>query len=182
MRIMIDYQLISLIATGIAIGGVVVGYLDLKRRQGQVDGEAGKVLRQAQDKAGNVLRQAQDRALEILERARLDTEARSEKLEVRLDRAEEKEITDFKKALVGITADLQGEVATVVGQKIDEEFSRARLEIQGYKDQRLKEIDAKAVDIIKDVTRRTLGKALDMAKHTALIAAALEEAKLAHVL
>lgn len=179
---MIDYQLISLIATGIAIAGVVVGYLDLNRRQRQAGKEAVGVERQAQERAEKVLRQAQDRALEILEKARLDTENRNEKLEIRLDKAEEKEITDFKKALVGITAGLQGGAATAVGQKIDEEFARARLEIQGYKNQRLKEIDAKVVDIIKDVTRRTLGKALDTTKHTALIAAALEEAKTAHVL
>ena len=177
-----DYQLISLIATGIAIAGVAVGYLDLKRRQRRADGEAEKVLRQAQEKAENVLRQAKDRALDILEKYRLDTENRNEKLEIRLDKVEEKEMQDFKKAVVNVASELQGEAATVVGQKIDEEFAKARLEIQGYKAQKLKEIDAKATEIIKDVTRKALGKALDTAKHTALIAAALEEAKLAHVL
>ena len=170
-----DYQLISLAATGIAIAGVVVGYLDLKRRQHGVDAEADVKLKQAQEKAEKVLRQAQDKALEILERARMDTEARSQELGVRLDRAEEKEIADFKKAV--------GEATPVImGRKIDEEFDRAKEEIEGYKTQRLKDIDAKAMKIIKDVTRSALGKALDTEKHKTLIMAALEEAKSAHVL
>lgn len=170
-----DYQLISLIATGIAIAGVTAGYLDLGRRKRREQQEAGKIVDEAHNKAEHVLRQAQDKALEILEKARLDTEARSEKLEVRLDRAEEKEIADFKKTM--------GETTPVImGRKIDEEFARAKLEIDGYKTQKLKEIDVKASEIIKDVTRKALGKALDMAKHTALITAALEEAKTAHVL
>ncbi len=179
---MIDYQLISLIAIGVAAVGIIMGYLDLGRRKRKEQQEAKRIENEAQEKAERVLRQAQDRALEILEKARIDTEARSQELGVRLDRVEEKEMQDFRKALVGVTADLQGEAATAVGQKIDEEFAQAKLEIQRYKDQRLKEIDAKAVDIIKDVTRRTLGKALDTTKHTALITGALEEARLTHVL
>lgn len=179
---MVDYQLISLVAIGIAGVGVIVGYLDLGRRKKKEQQEVKKIVNEAEGRAEKVLRQAQDRALEILEKARLDTEARNEKLEVRLDRAEEKEITGFKQALVGISADLRGEAATVVGQKVDEEFARAKLEIEGYKIQKLKEIDGKASEIIKDVTRKALGKALDMTKHTALVMAALEEAKTAHVL
>jgi|GEM_PF-4305783 len=159
-----DYQLISLIATGTAIVGVVAGYLDLGRRKSQEQQEAEKVLRQAQDKAEHVLRQAQDKALEILEKARLDTEARSEKLEVRLDRAEEKEITDFRKAL--------GQTTTALVQA----------QIEGYKVKKMQEVDARAQEMVQQVTRAVLGKALDTAKHIALIKGALEEAKSAHVL
>lgn len=162
--------------------GIIMGYLDLGMRRREKQREAKKIETEAQERAEKVLRQAQEKALEILEKVRLDMENRNEKLEIRLDKAEEKEITDFKKALVGITTDLQGEAATVVGQKIDEEFDRAKLEIEGYKAQKLKEIDAKTTEIIKDVTRQVLGKALDTTKHSALVAAALEEAKIAHVL
>lgn len=162
--------------------GIIVGYLDLGVRKREEQQEAKKIEAVAQETAGRVLRQAQERALEILEKTRLDVESRNEKLEIRLNKVEEKEMQDFGKALAGITADLQGEAATVVGQKIDEEFARAKLEIDGYKTQKLKEIDAKTTEIIKDVTRQVLGKALDTTKHSALVAAALEEAKIAHVL
>lgn len=181
-KFMIDYQLISLVAIGVAAVGIITGYLDLGLRRREEQREAKKIETEAQERAEKVLRQAQDKALEILEKTRIDVEARSQKLDDRLDRAEEKEIQDFGKALVGITTDLQGEAATVVGQKVDEEFARVKLEIEGYKAQKLKEIDAKASEIIKDVTRQVLGKALDTAKHSALVAAALEEAKIAHVL
>ncbi len=155
--------------------GIIMGYLDLGRRKRKEQQEVKRIESEAQGKAEKILRQAQDKALEILEKTRLDTEARSEKLEAKLDRAEEKQVAEFKKAV--------GDAApAILGQKIDEEFAQAKLEIQRYKDQRLKEIDAKAVDIIKDVTRRTLGKALDTTKHTALITGALEEARLTHVL
>ncbi len=170
-----DYQLISLIVIGVAAVGIIVGYLDLGVRKREELREAKKIEVEAQERAGRVFRQAQDRALEILERARVDIEARDQKLEVRLDRVEEKEIADFKKAV--------GEATPVImGRKIDEEFARAKLEIDGYKTQKLKEIDEKTMEIIKDVTRQVLGKALDTTKHSALVAAALEEAKTAHVL
>ena len=170
-----DYQLILLVAIGVAVAGIIVGYLDLGRRQGEEQGEAKKIEREAKERAERLLRQAQDRALEILEKARLDVENRNEKLEIRLDKAEEKEIADFKKAAGQATP-------VIMGRKIDEEFARAKLEIDGYKTQKLKEIDDKASEIIKDVTRQVLGKALDTTKHSALVAAALEEAKIAHVL
>ncbi|KKU28145.1 MAG: hypothetical protein UX80_C0035G0008 [Candidatus Amesbacteria bacterium GW2011_GWA2_47_11b] len=170
-----DYQLISLIAMGIAIAGVVVGYLDLKRRQHGVDAEADVKLKQAQEKAEKVLRQAQDKALEILERARMDTENRNEKLEIRLDRAEEKQVAEFKKAV--------GDAApAILGRKIDEEFVRAKAEIGEYRKQKETEIALRAEELVRQVAKQALGKGLDMEKHKALIVAALEEAKSAHVL
>lgn len=170
-----DYQLISLIATGIAIAGVVVGYLDLGRRKKKEQQEVGRIVDEVGEKARKILQQAQYKALEILEKARLDTEARSEKLDIRLDRAEEKEIMDFKKALGQTTAG-------VMKQKVDEEIAAAQAQIEGYKVKKMQEVDAKVQDMVSQVTKEVLGKALDTSKHTALIAAALEEAKLAHVL
>ncbi|KKU02757.1 MAG: Ribonuclease Y [Candidatus Amesbacteria bacterium GW2011_GWB1_47_26] len=170
-----DYQLISLVATGIAIVGVGLGYLDLGSRKKKEQQEAGKMVDEAQDKAAKILRQAQDKAVQILEKARLDTENRNEKLEIRLDRVEEKEMREFKKTLGQTTAG-------VMRQKVDEEIMAAQAQIEGYKVKKMQEVDAQAQEMVRQVTRAVLGKALDTSKHTALITAALEEAKTAHVL
>ena len=170
-----DYQLISLVATGIAIVGVGLGYLDLGSRKKKEQQEAGKMVDEAQDKAAKILRQAQDKAVQILEKARLDTENRNEKLEIRLDRAEEKQVAEFKKAV--------GDAApAILGRKIDEEFVRAKAEIGEYRKQKETEIALRAEELVRQVAKQALGKGLDMEKHKALIVAALEEAKSAHVL
>lgn len=142
---------------------------------------AKKTITEAQDKAAKILEMAQERALEILNKSRIDLENRNDKLETRLDKIEEKEVTDFRKSLEQVTTDLRGEASVVVGQRVDEEFAKAREEIKGYKEMREKEIDGKVDQILKQVVYEVVGKTLNNDDHRELILKSLEEAKKQHV-
>ncbi|MEK7064366.1 MAG: hypothetical protein AAB973_02030, partial [Patescibacteria group bacterium] len=114
--------------------------------------------------------------------ARLDTEARSKKLEARLDRMEDKEMTAFKKSVVGMAQNIEGEALAVVGQKVDEEVEKAKAAVAKYRQAKIAEIDTRAEEVIRMVTAKVLGKALDLAQHEQLVKQAIEEAKAENVL
>ena len=66
--------------------------------------------------------------------------------------------------------------------KVDEEYTKIQSELEKYKKDRLKEIDENKNQIIKDMSTKVLGEAIDTDKHQELIMKALEEAKKENVL
>lgn len=62
---------------------------------------------------------------------------------------------------------------TLINQKI----AQTEKNIEDYKKEKLKEIDQKIYQIIEDVAKKTIGKAIDLSTHEELVIQALEKAK-----
>lgn len=84
-----------------------------------------------------------------------------------------KELKDYDSILAKETFEGQ----KIVEQKIEEEFSQTQKQVNEYKTQMLKKIENDIYEILKNVTKEALGKALPLADHEQLILEALEKAK-----
>ena len=177
-----DYELINLTITGVLMVAGLSLYVAMREKKRRVERIETELASAARKRAVKIVDEAQERALQILGEARLDTEARSKKLEARLDRMEDKEMTAFKKSVVGMAQNIEGEALAVVGQKVDEEVEKAKAAVAKYRQAKIAEIDTRAEEVIRMVTAKVLGKALDLAQHEQLVKQAIEEAKAENVL
>ncbi|MEK7154766.1 MAG: hypothetical protein AAB697_01410 [Patescibacteria group bacterium] len=177
-----DYQLISVLTLGVAMVGTASLYLKTRFDKSKIVAREEEIVEGAKRKAERIINEAQERALKVLGEARLGAENRNKKLETRLDRIEDKEVREFKKALGDVATSVEGEATVVVGQKIDEEVAKARVEIEKYKQLKLKQVDDNIGEIVKETVKKVLGKGITALEHKDLVLQALQEAKENHVL
>jgi len=162
--------------------GTISLYLKTKFDKRKIVAREEEIVQGAKRKAERIVEEAQERALKVLGEARLGAENRNKKLETRLDRIEEKEVREFRKTLEDVATSVEGEATVVVGQKIDEEVAKARVEIEKYKTQKIKQVDDSIGEIVKETVRKVLGKGITALEHKDLVVQALQEAKENHVL
>jgi len=85
-----------------------------------------------------------------------------------------------KKRTDALSAGIQGELSTM-RQEIEEKLLAGVQEAQAgakvYQEQKLKELDAKIYQILGEVAKKTLGRAIDLSTHEELVMEALEKAK-----
>ncbi len=62
-------------------------------------------------------------------------------------------------------------------KSINQEISKTQKNIEDYKKEKLKEIDEKIYQIIGEVAKKTIGKAIDISDHEQLVMESLEKAK-----
>ena len=60
---------------------------------------------------------------------------------------------------------------------INQKIAQTEKNIEDYKKEKLKEIDQKIYQIIEDVAKKTIGKAIDLSTHEELVIQSLEKAK-----
>ena len=78
---MVDYQLISVLALGVAMVGTISLYLKTKFDKKKIVAREEEIVAGAKRKAEKIMAEAQDRALRVLEEARLGAENRNKKLD-----------------------------------------------------------------------------------------------------
>ena len=82
-------------------------------------------------------------------------------------------IDNFRSALSQEVQKAQAETS----KTIKEAYQVAQDEIDKYKEERMSQIDASILEIIKDVTAKVLGKSISYDEHEKLVQKALEESK-----
>lgn len=82
-------------------------------------------------------------------------------------------IDNFRKSLSVEITKAQEETRNT----IKEAYSKASMEIEKYKEDRMKQIDASILSVIKEVTEKVLGKSISYDEHEKLVQKALEESK-----
>lgn len=85
----------------------------------------------------------------------------------------EGELKDFKDILTKETYASQ----KIVEQKIEEQYAQTEKEIQAYKTQRIKKVEDEIYNVIQNVARIVLGKAISLQDHEQLVIDALNKAK-----
>lgn len=83
------------------------------------------------------------------------------------------ELKDFKEILKKETYDSQ----KIVEQKIEQDYESARKEVEIYKQEQMKNIDNQIYEILQNVSKIVLGKAIPLETHEQLIIDALNKAK-----
>jgi hypothetical protein len=68
-------------------------------------------------------------------------------------------------------------ISKKVQQKVDTEHSLVAKELEVYKAEKMKHMDQEAAAVIKNMSEKVLGEAIDTKQHEALIMQALEQAK-----
>ena len=61
-------------------------------------------------------------------------------------------------------------------------MAKARVEIEKYKTQKIKQVDDSIGEIVKETVKKVLGKGITALEHKDLVVQALQEAKENHVL
>lgn len=82
-----------------------------------------------------------------------------------------KEMQDFTKTLKGETIDTH----TIMQERIEQEYAKAEEEIEKYKEEQMKKIDASLYPILKNVISLVVGKSLTAADHEELVTQAIQE-------
>jgi len=84
-----------------------------------------------------------------------------------------KEITNFKESMEKLTVLSQDEVK----KKIDTDYALLKKELEDYKNQELQKVESGIYELLENVSKLVLGKALSLSGHEELIEKSLKEAK-----
>jgi len=84
-----------------------------------------------------------------------------------------KEITNFKESMEKLTVLSQDEVK----KKIDADYALLTKEMEDYKNQELQKVESGIYELLENVSKLVLGKALSLSEHEELIEKSLKEAK-----
>ena len=84
-----------------------------------------------------------------------------------------KEITNFKESMEKLTVLSQDEVK----KKIDTDYALLKKELEDYKNQELQKVESGIYELLENVSKLVLGKALSLSEHEELIEKSLKEAK-----
>ena len=83
------------------------------------------------------------------------------------------ELARFKKELEEKIINVEGAAEKV----LDSEYEEIKVEIERYRTSKMAQIDATAREILTDVTKKVMGKSIDLRAHEDLVIEALENAK-----
>ena len=102
---------------------------------------------------------------------KISEETKNEILE--LNQAAEKEFIKIQETNLKVSTQISQSIRETLTKKVQE----IEKEIDNYKKERFKEIDRKIYQMLGEVAKKTLGKAIDLSTHEKLVIEALEKAK-----
>lgn len=131
-------------------------------------------LKRARKRGRAIVEEAKIKALSIIAEA-YGTEIQKIAAEIAVEFKNEAlvEMTRFKKELEEKIVIVEGAAERV----LDAEYDEIKLEIERYKASKITQIDSTAREVLTDVTKKVLGKSIDLRAHEDLVIAALEDAK-----
>jgi len=173
---------------------------------GSEDGIGNNLLVKAQTKSQKVLEEAYTKAREIISEANSHLKKEETGLTKALEKAQEVYTRAYNEAIKSseikaeqmirsIPQDIKVSLISVIdafrvsltdeikraqsdaNRVITDAYKEALLSVDKYKEDRMKDIDASILTIVKDVTERVLGKSIGIEEHEKLVHKALEEAK-----
>lgn len=206
--ILISSFVLLLVGVVVTYFWLVRKYLAMQHEQGERGLELAKVREQvfqdAQQQAGAILADAQKKAQDIIKGAEFFENQQKAEVDKVLQTATHQFANAYKilldeaskntsKTLQSISDDIKNAVlAEVRGftEKMQEEakgtvssiYRDIELEINAYKQQRLKQIDTAIIQIIEETAQKVVGKELSLEEHEKLVLKALEEAKRQNIL
>lgn len=188
-----SWEILLLMVLSVILG---LGAFEYRRMRSELEKRKREDTRdreRARERSERLVEGAKDKAVEIIREAEVLSEKQALGLERRLRQAAREglreytaamermarevqkgawgEVRDFKKTLELGTVELE----QTVGKRISEEYDKAREELEKYRQEKKARLDEQAVDIIKELGRRVLGKVIPAEEHKKLILDALKE-------
>lgn len=185
-------ELVGIIVLSVILGGVFAAYTRVAIQLAKYKKEQAILDAQTRQKAAKIVEEAKDKALEILENTKIDAKESQEEIDKQLEDITKKQVDYYKELMLNITNNIKddtkkaleqqvnGAQNTVV-QKIEDDYTLAKQQVELYKQARMKQIDTNAVEIIREFTKIALGKVWSNQEQEELIKTALEEAKKQYV-
>lgn len=189
----------ALIIVCLILGIVLFAYVRLDRKFRGLKGSQEEIENEARQKAMRIVQEANDRALLILNQAKLETGKNQQELEQKLATVSETQAENYKEMLQSVSKKIEdealGEITdfkqvmekeTVGGEqsmatKIEQEYAVAMQELAEYKNQKIKALELKSQEMLKEYAKDVLGKSLSFDDKQELMMQAIEEAKKAYV-
>jgi len=176
-----------------------------------LEGQRAKVLEEANLQARQIITEAQTRSGKLLSEAASFGDQTKQLLADELQKVQAVELGYYQKALEdtkvqaqaslgGVSKDVKQEVVRQIDavrtsltgeiqkaqvetrQMLAASYKKMEDEIQVYKVERLKRVDEKIFEILKDASAKAIGKSLSLEDHEDVVVKALEDAKREHVL
>lgn len=131
-------------------------------------------LKRARKKGRAIVEEAKIKALRIIADA-YSEEIQKISAEIAIEFKNEAviELARFKKELQDKIVQVEGATEKV----LMDEYQEIKKEIDRYRASKMAQIDTQSKEILTDVTRRVLGRAIDLRAHEDLVMQALEDAK-----
>lgn len=158
-----------------------------------------KILDHAHHQSQHIVAKAQEEALQIISAANVSASDNKRNVDERADKLAREQLRKFEENLRTISEGLKQatvkeagefrkalELETTKGQKmvgesLANQFDKVAVEIDEYKKNKMKEVDAQIHEIIGEVFVKIAGKLIPVDQQQKLVISALEQAKKDHV-
>ncbi len=142
-----------------------------------------------------LIKDAREKAIEIIGEAKVDTIKWRDTLDEEIMKLTDEQLVEYKEKLQTISKDVEKDVKIgaedfrkvlemetvgvqkAVAKRVQDEFSVIEEQIQEYKSEKIKEIEAKSEVLLDKVVREVFGKGLTIKDHEQLIIRSLDQAK-----
>lgn len=190
-----SFELLAVVVLSTILGVVLFSYeravtqlLKLKREKNEEE-KASRLY------ALRLIKDAREKAIEIIGEAKVDTIKWRDTLDEEIMKLTDEQLVEYKEKLQTISKDVEKDVKTgaedfrkvlemetvgvqkAVAKRVQDEFSVIEEQIQEYKSEKIKEIEAKSEVLLDKVVREVFGKGLTIKDHEQLIIRSLDQAK-----
>lgn len=190
--------MIEAIAIGSTVGAIVLlasVYLQWKKNLRHSQRDEQLITGRARQKAQAIVNRARDQALQILASAKISASGENTRLEESLSKISAEQLREFQAVLSNISKNIESdtqkemsqfkdalELETINSQKavatqIQQKYDQSLADIEKYKADKLKEVDAQIKQIIATVVKEVVGKTIPIEEHEQIILSALKAAK-----
>lgn len=193
-----DISLLGIAIVSFVLGVVLIAYDQKLRELRKLRNDKKQIEEKARQRAIQIVEEARDKALAIVEQARVNAGDNQKEIDAQLARVSEqqidvyrhilqdvsreiekdaqKEVEDFRKALEMETLGAQRAVTS----RIEKEYVEAQKRLEEYQQDRKRQVDEKAAEVLQEFTKIVFKKALPFEEQKELVIQALEEAKRQH--
>lgn len=169
--------LLSILSLSICLIAILGGYLRLQRKLRRLEQEEEEIKHKARLKASKILEHAQEAAFQIANEAVLKAEESKHLVKEKLAEVAEKQLKEYQSMLKDSSTDIEKETIKILELKMDEEWAKLQKELEKYRIQKTDEINKKATEAVKRLSKEVIGKSIDVNTHSILLNEALESAK-----
>lgn len=136
-----------------------------------------EIISEAQKEYEEIVKRASKKADEIISSSFSLNEKIKQSAEESYEKALQKELGKLNEKNIDILNNISKDIVSMLKQKAEEDYSKVKKELEEYKGERLKKIDENIYNLLLDVSKETIGKALTFEDHQELILEALDKAK-----
>ncbi len=195
-----NFEIFGVLILSVVLAVVLAAYDKLLRELKRLKQEKETIELRARHRAMKVVEDARDRALEIMQKANAQMQRDRGHLDTELQKVSSEQLDEYKQVLQNISKAVENNAMReldefkqalqmgttgaqkIVEQKIEDEYAKARLEVQDYKKSQMEKVDKHVVELLERVVTKAANKALTIDQHADLVIEALREAKTQHVI